>query len=433
MSSEGLRKITHNIGWLFLDKILRMGVGLVVGVWVARYLGPKQYGLWNYAIAFTSLFGAFATLGLDSIVIRDIVKEPSRRDELLGSAFWMKLMAAVLTCLLTVTIIQFLKRGDRLALYLVALSSIGFIFQSTNVIDFYFQSQVRSKYTVYAQNSAFVLVALVKIVLLLSKAPLLAFAIAGAIEIGLGSLFMIFFYTRNHLSIWNWGFSGKDSIQLIRNSWPIILTDMAIMVYMRIDQVMIGQMLGEREVGIYSAAVKLSEIWYFIPMAIVSSLYPAIIESKKQSMELYLKRVQQLYTFMVWMALSIAIPMTFLSEWVVAILFGDAFREASNALSISIWSGVFVFYTVARSKWILVENYQIYSNFYIISGLMVNVLLNFLLIPTLGISGAAWSALFAQMTGAIIAPMYHKKVRISVIMFFRSFSIVNLLGEKKPK
>jgi polysaccharide transporter, PST family len=199
--SEGLRKITHNTGWLFFDKILRMGVGLIVGVWVARYLGPQQYGMWNYSMAFASLFGALATLGLDGIVVRDLIEDPSKRDILLGTAFVLKLIAGLITLIVTVIFIAIIKQGDNLMLYLVALSSLGFVFQSFFVIDFYFQAHVISKYTVYAQNAAFLIVAFAKIGLLLCNAPLITFAIAGTVEIFLTSIFFILVYRKKYLSI----------------------------------------------------------------------------------------------------------------------------------------------------------------------------------------------------------------------------------------
>lgn len=425
--SSGLRKITHNIGWLFLDKILRMGVGLVVGVWIARYLGPGQYGLWNYAIAFTSLFGAFATLGLDSIVVREIVKVPSSRDEILGSAFFLKLIGAAVTLILTVFVVYLIKAGDRLTLYLVAVSSIGFVFQSLNVIDFYFQSQVRSKYTVYAQNSAFVVMAGVKIILLLSKAPLIAFAIAGAFEIGLGSLFLIIVYTRNRLSIYNWHFKATVARNLLQESWPLILSSLAIMVYMRIDQVMIGQMLGNLGVGIYSAAVKVSEIWYFVPMAITGSLFPAIIESKSLGTQVYYARLQKLYNFMAWLGIIVAVTITLSSTYIIRKLYGESYFDASSVLSLHIWAGIAASLGVASGCWLMAEGLQKISFYRTLNGAIVNILLNLFLIPRYGVKGAAMATVIAQVFAAILFDALNVRTRPTFFMKLRALSLVNIL------
>jgi PST family polysaccharide transporter len=414
--SEGLRKITHNTAWLFFDKILRMGVGLVVGVWVARYLGPEQYGLWNYAIAFTSLFGAFATLGLDNVVVRDIVKYPSRRDEILGSAFYLKLIAGIATLLLTVSVIYFIKSNERLTLYLVALSSVGFVFQSFNVIDFYFQSQVKSKFTVYANNSAFIVMAIVKIMLLLIRAPLLAFAIIGSLEIALSSIFIMIAYTYNQLSIRDWRFNVAVAKELLKDSWPLLLAGLSIMIYMRIDQVMIGSMLGDKEVGIYSAAVKISEIWYFIPMAIVGSLFPAIIESKKKSEELYYSRMQKLFNVLVWIGITVAICVTFSSTFIIHFLYGKEYADASSILTLHIWTGVAVCLGIASGSWYMTENLQRLTFYRTLNGAIANVFLNFYLIPKYGAKGAAVATVISYYFSVFSAGFYRETRRITGMM-----------------
>jgi polysaccharide transporter, PST family len=415
--SEGLRKITQNTSWLFFDKILRMGVGLIVGVWVARYLGPEQYGLWNYAIAFTSLFGACAALGLDNIVVRDIVQYPSRRDELLGSAFYLKLTAGIATLFLTVVVIYFIKSGDQLTLSLVALSSVGFVFQSLNVIDSYFQSQVKSKYTVYANNSAFILMAAGKVVLLLVKAPLLAFAVIGALEIALSSIFLIGVYRYNHLTVSTWRFNMHIAKNLLRDSWPLLLAGLSIMIYMRIDQVMIGSMLGDKEVGIYSAAVKISEIWYFIPIAIVASLFPAIIESKKRSEKLYYSRLQKLFNVITWIGISVALCVTFSSTFIIQFLFGKEYADASSILTLHIWTGVAVCLGIASGSWYMTENLQKLSFYRTLNGAIVNVFLNFYLIPKYGAKGAAIATVISYYYSVFSAGFYRTTRRMTAMMF----------------
>ena len=274
---HGLQAALSNTGWLLADKILRMSVGLFVWVWIARSLGPEQFGLWNFVTAFTALFCAFATLGLDGIVVRELVKNPERQNDLLGSAFVLKFIGGVISLLIALLAISLVRSGETLTLWLVGLSAAGFIFQSVNVIDFYFQAKVQSRYTVYAASGAFVLMTLVKIFLLLTSAPLIAFAWAGLGEIALTAIFLLVAYRFNHHNMREWRYDGRVARELLRASWPLILSGLAIMIYMRIDQIMIGQMLGDKEVGLYSAAVRISEVWYFIPMAIVSSVFPAII------------------------------------------------------------------------------------------------------------------------------------------------------------
>ena len=420
---HGFQAIIGNTGWLFADKILRMGVGLFVGVWIALYLGPEQFGLWNFAIAFAALFGAFATLGLDGIVVRELVKNPERQNELLGSAFALKLIGGAVTLLIALFAISLVRSGETLTLWLVGLSAAGFIFQSVNVIDFYFQAKVQSKYTIYAANAAFILMTLVKISLLLTSAPLIAFAWAGLGEIALTAIFLLVAYRFNHHNMREWRYDGRVARELLKASWPLILSGLAIMIYMRIDQIMIGQMLGDKEVGLYSAAVRISEVWYFIPMAIVSSVFPAIIEAKKKSETLYNQRLQKLYDLMVWLSIAVAVPMTFLSGWVVMLLFGQPYELAGTVLAIHVWAGLFVALGVARGKWLLVENLQKYSSWYVGAGAVINVPGNFLLIPIYGVEGAAIATLFSQAVVAVVAPIFFVKTRPSSIMLVRAMNI----------
>lgn len=428
---KNFQKIITNTGWLFFDKILRMGIGLFVWAWIARYLGPEQFGILNFATAFVALFGAFATLGLDGIVVRDIVKDPLRKEKILGSAFVLKLIGGTFTLVLTVSLISFIRVDDTLMKWLVGITAAGFVFQAFDIIDFYFQSQVQSKYTVYGKNSAFIIVSIVKIILLLNKASLIAFAWAGFAEIVLGSLFMIIAYRINKHYIGEWQASSQVMKGLLRDSWPLVFSGLVIAIYMKIDQIMIGNLIGDKAVGNYSVAVRISEVWYFVPMAITSSVFPAIINSKKISEKLYYDKLQRLYDLMVWMAVSIALPMTFLSDLVINSFFGIKYTEAGSVLSIHIWTSVFVFLGVASGGWLLAENMQKFAFYRTSAGCIVNVGLNYMLIPKYGINGAAIATLISQMIASYIGYMTSHKTFLVFKMLSLSFLLpVRILIKK---
>ena len=395
-SSTGASKILENLAWLFFDRFLRMGVGLVVGLWVARYLGPEQFGAWNYAIAFAAFFGAFAGLGLDNIVVRNLVREPDRRDEFLGTAFWLKLGVGMVATLLSIVAFVWMEPENPLALPLIALSSIGIVFQSFGVIDFHFQSRVQSKYTVYAQNLAFLLVAVLRVVLVKMEAPLLAFAFAGAFEMMIGATFLVVVFRKYGMGMRGWRFRGRVAIELLRDSWPLVLTGLAAMVYMRIDQVMIGNMLGNREVGLFSAAVRISEIWYFVPMAIVSSFYPAIVEARSRDGRIYMARLQTLNDGLFLLGLVVAIGMSFASAPLVRLLYGSSYEGAGPILVLHVWTGVAICVGAASSCWTLTENVQRVNLYKALLGCGSNVLLNLWLIPKHGVQGAAVASVVAQ-------------------------------------
>ena len=422
-------KYFKNTSWLFGEKILRMVVGLFVGVWVARYLGPEQFGLFSYAQSFVGLFAAIATLGLDGIVIRELIKDPSRRDELIGTAFWLKLMGAFLVLVVLAIAVRFTS-NDHYTNVLVFIIASATIFQSFNVIDFYFQSKVMSRYVVFANIISLFFSSILKVILILSHAPLVAFAWIVLFDSFVLACGFIYFYYKNNLEfrIRNLKFNISTALNLLRDSWPLILSGMVVAVYMRIDQVMIKEMMNAEAVGQYAAAVRISELWYFIPMVITSSLFPAIINAKKISEELYYARLQKLYDIMVWMAIAIAIPMTFLSDWVVNFLYGSQYNQAGSVLMIHIWTGVFVFLGSAGAFY-TIENYTKIFFFKSLIGSFSNIILNYLLIPKYGITYVAVATLISQILVNYLLDFFIPKTRSQFFLKSKSFFPIHLLKD----
>ncbi len=427
---QHLRKAIANTGWLMGDQVFRLAAGLLVGVWLARYLGPEQQGLISYASAFTSLFAIIATLGLDEIVIREIVREPESSDEITGTAFFMKLAGGVITLIVTVIAITLTRPENHTVLLLTSILATGTIFQSFNVIDCWFQSQVAARYTVMARNASFVLIVLAKALLIFLKAPLVAFAFAGVAEIALaaGGLVLVYHRLGHRISFWRFKWSLAKS--LLKYSWPLILADALITVYMRIDQIMLGSMVGDKAVGLYSVVVRISEAWYFIPGAIVASVYPVLIKLREEDREAYLQQLQRLYTFLVWLALAVAVPFTFISTFLVTALFGQQYSAAGNVLSVHIWTAVFIFYGIGKSVFIQCENMQKFCLVCTAAGAILNIVLNIYLIPRYDIMGAAIATLCAQIAASTIIPAMYKPDRINVRMFLKSFFFVSFFRKK---
>lgn len=388
-----LQNVLDNIGWLFAEKIVQMGIGLFVGVWLARYLQPGPYGIFNYAIAFVALFSPLATLGLDGIVVRDLVMDPGRKETILGTAFLLKLAGGLTGFVAVVAATTLVPPRDDITRWLVAIFAAGLVFQAFDVIRFWFESQVQSKNVVLARNAALFAIAFVKIVLILLHAPLVAFAWAALAEVALIAVgFSVVYHKKGHrMRLWNW--DSAEATFLIRESWPLFLSGLAIIVYMKIDQVMLGTLIGDREVGIYSAAVRISEIWYFIPVAIVSSVAPSIVEAKKIGEDLYYRRIGHLFRIMAAIAYGIAFLMAVWAKPLVLLLFGPSYGAAGTVLAIHTWAALFVFLAVARGPWILNEGLMKLSLYSTATGAAANVILNLLLIPPYGIVGAAVATL----------------------------------------
>lgn len=395
-----LQKVIGNTGWLFFDNILRMAGGLLVGVWVARYLGPDRYGQLSFALAFVALFSSLSTLGLDNIAVRNIVRDPSKKNEILGTTFVLRLIGGIVVLFVTMLAIFILRPVDLLTRLMVGIAAAGMIFQAFDTIDYWFQSQVQSKLTVFAKNAAFLLLSIVKVALVIAKAPLLAFAWAGIAEIAVGSMGLMVAYRLNGHYLKYWNASLAMAKELLRDSWPLIFSGIVSMIYLRIDQVMLGEMIGNGEVGIYAAAVRLAEVWYFVPMAIYTSVFPSILEARAVSDELFYDRLQKLYNFMAFISYAVAVPMTFIAGWVVELVFGHAYGRAGTMLALLIWAGMFVNLGVARSTFLMSMNWTKIHFFTVFTGCLVNVVLNYVLIPNYGGIGAVIASCVAYWVAA---------------------------------
>lgn len=411
----GLRRYAANTVWMFAEQMLRMITALFVGIWVARYLGPEQFGLFTYAVACVSLFGAIAGLGLNSIVVRDLVNHPDNRDIYLGTAFWLKLSGAVLALAMLAVALQFTANDTTTNLYIFIIGS-GLLFQSFEVVDFYFQSKVLSKYVSLCRVMQLVFSSILKLGFIYTQADLFWFVLIGFIDQATLAIALFCAWRFKRLGSFWGGFDFKMAKMMLSNSWPLILSGIAVTLYMRIDQIMIKEMLGEREVGLYSAAVRLSEVWYFVPSIIVASVFPAIVNAKKTSNVLYFQRLQRLFTLMAWAAISVAIPMTFLADSLVVLLYGQTYQAAGGVLAIHIWASVFVFLGVASGGYFTVENYTRKSLYRTTSGALVNVFLNLILIPEFGIHGAAVATVLSQLIANYVFDIFDRTTRRLLIV-----------------
>lgn len=426
---EELFKIISNINWLTFGKILHMGISIFIVAWVARYLGPQKYGSLNYAIAFVALFSALSKLGLDEIIVRNIVNNPHKKEEFLGTTLWLKFLGSIVLFLLASGLINFLNTDNTKIKIFVVIVAFGYIFTPFDTIDIWFQSQVQSKYTVFSRFISFMVVSILKILLILTQSPLIAFVWIIAIESIITAIFLVAFYqAKTPTSVFDWKIRFSTSKGVLKDCWPLILAGITIMIYMRIDQVMIGSMMNSSALGIYSSAVRISEKWYFIPMFISASVFPSIIKAKKVNKKLYLNRLQKLYDFFTWFSISVALLVTIFSGLIINTLYGKEYANATSVLSIHIWAGVFVFLGVASSKYLIAENLIKISFYRTILGAFSNIILNIVLIRSYGIIGAAYATLISQGISAYFSNFVFKKSRIIFSMFLKSLFPIHYLN-----
>ena len=407
--NSGLKKILSNVSWLFAERILAMAVSFFIGVYVIRYLGVVDFGKLSYGVSFVALFASLAKLGLDSIVVRNLVQEEEATSEILGTAFLLKLIAAVVTvALIAYSAIAF--KGEPETYWITTIIGLGLVFNSFEVVNFWFQSQVLSKAVAIVRSIQLIISSVSKLCFIALKLPLMAFVWLLLIETIIRALGMVWIYARHSQSIWYWRFKFDRAIALLQDSWPLILSAVMVTIYMKIDQVMLGNMADNRAVGNYAAAVRFSEVWYFVPTAICSSVFPSIIRAKQRSRTEYNTKLQQLYDLMAGMSLLLALIMTFASSTIVSGLLGEGYTEAGNILALHIWAGPFVFLGVARSQWLMAENLTWLSFATTSLGTVTNLLLNFWLIPFYGGVGAAIATVISYAVASYFTCLLYPKM-----------------------
>jgi O-antigen/teichoic acid export membrane protein len=394
-ASPQLQDILSNTGWLIGDRIVRAVVGLLVNIWMASYLGPSLYGKFSYALAFSMLFVPAAMLGLDQIAMREMVKEPAKKNDVLGTVFLLMLLGGLAVFVLANTIIRLFAPQDSLTYWLVAIMTAGAVFQSLYVIDFWFESKLQWKFSVYAKNTAFLFLSLVKIGLILLKAPLIAFAWAGLAEIALGSAGLVLVYRAKGYTLRTWRYSRKMATTFLKDGWPQLFSVFLTMIHLKVDQVMLGNMVGNEQVGYYSIAVRLADAGYFIPLAICYSVFPAVVEAKKINEALYYERVQKLYNLIVLLSYAIAIPVMFLSDRIVDILFSSTYMSSGPLLAVFIWTGLFSSLSAGRNVFMVSQNWLRMNLASTFLACLLNVVLNYCLIPGYGAMGAIIASLIS--------------------------------------
>lgn len=414
-----LKKILNNISWLLVDKVLRMGLGFLVGVWLARYLGPEELGQLSYAITFVGMFGAIAGLGLNSIVVRDIVRDKQVALITLSSAFVMQIVSGLIAILLANMIIALISPEDKLTRLIVAIMSPSLLFKATDTVRFWFESQVQSRYVVWVENGVFLIMSLIKVIMILNQAELLSFVYLNLAEAAAVGIALVSIYKKKEGEISLWHSTLARCKSLFIDSWPLLLSAITVTIYMRIDIIMLQNLSGNREVGIYTAGTKLSEIWYFLPMVIVSSVSPYLIKCHASNNKLYLARLRKLYFLLSWLAIGIALPISLFSEQLIASLYGKQFEGSAPVLAIHLWASIAVFLGVASSQHLLVNGWLKISFYRTLLGMICNIILNMLFIPQMGAVGASIATVISYFV-ATLALVLFKETRTHTLYLLRA-------------
>lgn len=421
--------VANNIIWLFLDKAIRMGVGFFIGTWFARYLGVEQFGLYSYVIAFVSIFGTIASLGMNGVVVRDLVNNPNKRDKIISSIFTVLLISGTLAYLITVVSVQFFS-NDVLIKIFVSIYGLTLISKASDIIRFYFEAQIKSKYVVFVENIVFVLISIIKIIMILTHVTLISFIWLAAFETFITAFGLIFIYVKYISKSIKWIINKEYIRSALKDSLPIFLSAVGISIYMRIDQVMLGQMLGNESVGVYSAALRLSEIWYLIPTIIISSAFPKILRSKSIDISKYNNQIIKVLKSLNLFSIFIIGITSIFSGQIISFVYGNEYLASANVLIIHIWTGFFVGLGVMGGNWYIANNLQKIVFYRTLIGAGLCVFLNLFLIPKYGPMGAAISTLISQAFSNYFFDAFSKKTRELFNIKTRSFLYRNTIIEK---
>jgi PST family polysaccharide transporter len=416
----GLARVVSSIVWLGIDRGMRLVFSLVVGVWIARHLGPDDFGQLSFATVFASLFAVVSKLGLERIIVRDLVRHPDRTHEILGSAFVLKLVASFVAMFASIGTIWVMRPHDSIAHTLVGVISLAYAVDSFETIEHYFQSQVTPKYSVWARNGALAAMSLTRVLLIKINAPLVAYAWTQVIETVLGAGVIILLNRRHGIPISSWKPVAKTAFRLVAESWPQMLGAVAITIYMRIDAVMLEEMSGQREVGIYAAATRLSEIWYVIPLAMLASVFPSVVKVRETNPALYKQRLLRLFSLMSGMSLTLAVPIAFLSVPLIRLVYGAKYIDAGPVLAVHIWASLFVFLGSAQEAWNVAEGLLRLSLYRTLCGAVINVGLNLVLIPRYGSLGAAWATVVSYAFAAVFGNLLDRRTRPIFVLQMKS-------------
>lgn len=404
-----------------------MLLSLVIGVISARYLGPSNYGTINYAASYISFFTIACALGLEGIVVKEMVDNRENEGVVLGSSIVMRLLAGFLSMIAVCIIVAVINPGDRVLLVVTFLQSLVLLFNAFHIIDFWYQSLLRSKVSSIIKCIAYTGMSLYRVWLLVSGKSVEWFAFATSLDALLIAILFLYRYKKEGTH--KLKFSSTMSKHLIGLSYHLIISSLMAVIYNQMDRLMIGKMIDQTHVGYYAAASTICHMWLFIPQALANSARPLIMELKGKNEELYIRRIKQLTGVTFWFGVLFAIAVTIFSHYIIDVLYGADYVQARGPLQLITWSTVFASLSYSRAIWMISENKQKYTKQILICGVIVNLVLNSIGIPIIGMNGAAAATLVTEFTCCLIAPLLFKETREYVGYVLSSLNIIKMLKE----
>ncbi len=429
LSSVFRNKAVQNSGWLIGGKVAQMAISLLVSLITARYLGPSNYGLINYASSYIAFFTAFCTLGINSLLVKEFVDHPEDEGLAIGTSLVMRVISSILSAITIIAIVAVVDRDEPTTILVVALCSVGLIFTVFNTFNYWFQRHLKAKYTAIATFVAYVLTAVYRLVLVFSGKSVVWFALATSVDHICVAILLVWFYKKHHGQ--RMRFSWRYGKSLLSRSKHFILSALMVAIYGQTDKFMLKQMLDLSETGYYSTATVVSTMWCFVLAAVIDSLYPSVMEAHKSGdEELFKKKNRRLYAIVFYVSMGAAVMFNIFAELIIYILYGKAYLPAAAPLRIVSWYTAFSYLGVARNAWVVSKNVQHHLIKIYATAALGNVVLNYLLIPVLGACGAALASLAAQLLTGFILPFFIKDLRPNAILMWEAICLKGIKKEE---
>lgn len=425
LKNSSAKQFMANTGWLIFDKVFHMILSLVVTSMTARYLGKEGYGVINFGLSFINIFTIICKLGIDSIIVNELVKNKEKSGEILGTTLVLRLISSLCSLVLTFVFVSVLKPNQSIVMIVTMIQSISLIFVTLDTVDFYFQSILKSKYTAIARSISYPLVCLLRLIFIFFKVSVVWFAWATVLDAVMIGIVLLYFYLKKEKR--KITFSVRQAKHLLQNSYSFIWANLLVTIYTQMDRIMVGSLVGDAETGIYSAAMTIANLWIFIPNALIDSARPLIMELKASGKdETYKLRYAQLYAGIIWISIAAGIFFTVFSNITIIIIYGKEYFEAVIVLKILIWSRLFSLIGTARNIWLICEECAKYVKWFVGAGAGINIILNFILIPLFGALGAAIATLITEIVSSFFMIGIFKKTRPLMTFIWDAFRCKNV-------
>ena len=389
------KQVFNNAKWIIICRIVQSVMQLIIGMVSARYLGPSNYGLINYAASIVAFALPLMKLGLDAILVYELVESPEKEGEIIGSSLFLNVSSGLL-CIVGVSVFAVtVNYGEKDTILICMLYSISILFAAFEMLQYWYQYRLLSKYASVIMLAAYLFVSAYKIFLLASAKSVYWFAASHSVEYGFISVLLFIFYYKNggaKLSV----SIGRMKKMLMRSKY-YILAALMIVVIQNTDHIMLRFISGDAANGYYTAAVTSASALQFVFTAIRDSFRPLILSAKKNNAAEYEKNISRLYGIIIYLSIAQSLAFTIFAPWIIRILYGAVYISAVPVLRILIWYFAFSFMGTIRNIWLLAEGKQKYLPGINMAGCVLNILLNAFMIPLYGACGAAFSSFLTQV------------------------------------